>query len=294
MQKETKRPHIGYITKVEIDYEFRDVRVDAVVGHNRELSNVSVFNPHRDIWNVPSEGDFIYIHFVEGKYVASLSSTFPRHRVPHNINMGDMFRTPDELTHLHFAGQKEEDSDDPEEWTDVKFASSGQLKFYFPDKTDHAKADEENELEFEENSYMTFSQEQDEDEVNMDMAMSGNLRVHLPDEVKDDSEVVEENSYFEFERQSDGTVDLNINVTGDVDVTVEEGDANVSVQEGGVEVEADDDIDVIAGQTAQIIADQILVGEDGTPVARQDHTHDYGDGGVTDTPNEDGTETLIK
>lgn len=102
-----------------------------------------------------------------------------------------------------------------------------------------------------------------------------------------------------FSIREDGNGGFNIKLSSSGDVSVE--------AQGGVSVSAQDNVLLDATGDATVKADgNILIGENGEPVARQNHTHDYEDTGdtgdgsagttskTTPTPNESGTNTNIQ
>jgi len=79
------------------------------------------------------------------------------------------------------------------------------------------------------------------------------------------------------------------------DITIEtEGDVDID-SVGNVTIKSEEDVEVNAGG-------DIILGEDGEPVARQNHTHDFdyswsddagSDSGTTSEPNEEGSELKL-
>jgi hypothetical protein len=328
--RKSNEPRVGYVTKVSVYPEVREVRVNIVVGQDRELKDIQLYNPHRSFFRVPQKGDYIYVDYIEGKYIAKSVSTQPSHFVP-EVENSDICLTPDQRTWLHFATQWASSSDPDDgglikDSVNVNLGASGDFKLAMMDPTPGGVESSE-DFNPAENSFVKFTRpdKDGETDIDMDVAVSGNMRIHLPDVVENTNDgkkmggenIVTENTYIEFNRQDDGTVNLDINVSGDVNVTTKQGDISAHAENGKIDVLADGKLNVTSFDeatvysvnktkieslgTTHIDGDDVIIGEESLAesLSYQSHTHDIedNDGNVTATtnePNESGTDTTVQ
>jgi hypothetical protein len=95
----------GRVTSVFIDADQNEVLVSVVTGPNREPSKMKFETPKTGVWFVPSEGDLVEVHSINGTRVARAPVNPSPDPIPTDLSEGDICFKLNANTELHFSVQ---------------------------------------------------------------------------------------------------------------------------------------------------------------------------------------------
>ena len=102
------RTKYGRVSSVFFDDEKRDIFVNVVTGPNREPREMKFSSPKAGIWYVPSEGDMVEVHNVNGTRTARYPAGSPEDfSFPEDLTEGDVCFQLNQDTQLHFSVQED-------------------------------------------------------------------------------------------------------------------------------------------------------------------------------------------
>lgn len=130
MSRTKSQARYGRVSSVLFNEGKNDIFVNVVIGPNREPRYMKFSSPAPGIWYVPSEGDMVEVHNINGTKTARFPANPPKeYGVPDNVGEGDVCFRLNENTQLHFSNQ-----DDGT--VDVELTTDGRLTIHAEDGFD--------------------------------------------------------------------------------------------------------------------------------------------------------------